>query len=550
MNRTVYSFDVFDTCLARLCGDPINLFDVLSKKVVNAMGGQDGDTMSDFFVTARLRANGKGLAEIYSEMGKVFPLPYSVEEMVQLELETESEMLVPIAETKDLLNKVRCKGGVVFISDMYLPASFIQKQLTKHGFFCKGDQLFVSNDVGASKRDGSLYRFIHDQERIPYRSWHHYGDNIQVDFRIPKKLGIHAHLIRRKDLPYERKWKGHPVFHFPFPSIMAGISRAVYGLSCAPEDLKSFVCDVSAPLMVSWVVFVLDDALKQGISDLFFCARDTHSFYNIARTLIRKEKKYKRLTAHYLFVSTNALDDGLLLDFFLQEGLASKEKNIGVVDIRGRGYFIDRINEKLKEGGFCAVRAYVIQICSCDDNRQMQMLANNKIGILHNVLYSSVRKNRVNAIENVGWLLENLLSVNYHQKTIGYYKVENRILPVFSNAYPEVSANDIRSLKRYQDNILSEYAKAFVICGLVRWNNSVFSQLVIPTFVEFANEPRKEYLGYLTRFRIYGKKNSYVHKAWIGLRTKGGHWFNGCLFYSFPRTIASFVNAAYKKIKK
>lgn len=33
----IYSFDIFDTCLARLCGEPHNLYDVLSKKVIKLM---------------------------------------------------------------------------------------------------------------------------------------------------------------------------------------------------------------------------------------------------------------------------------------------------------------------------------------------------------------------------------------------------------------------------------------------------------------------------------------------------------------------------------
>lgn len=51
----VYSFDVFDTCLARLCGEPRLLFDVLSLKVQKAMGEDCNEHLRELFSRHSMR---------------------------------------------------------------------------------------------------------------------------------------------------------------------------------------------------------------------------------------------------------------------------------------------------------------------------------------------------------------------------------------------------------------------------------------------------------------------------------------------------------------
>ena len=54
------SFDVFDTCLCRLCGDPRMLLDVLSWKVVDLMplAEDDKEHLREQFVSLRADAHG------------------------------------------------------------------------------------------------------------------------------------------------------------------------------------------------------------------------------------------------------------------------------------------------------------------------------------------------------------------------------------------------------------------------------------------------------------------------------------------------------------
>ena len=156
-----YSFDVFDTCLTRICGDPKNVFEILSIKVMEMAGLSPGnwEHSRKLFVAARMQFWGK-LEDIYRDIEKIFPLPCSIKKMASLEMETEREVLMPIQATAQLIESLRSKGQILFISDMYLPTSFIKEQLLRFGFFRENDLLFVSDDIGASKGNGSLYRRI------------------------------------------------------------------------------------------------------------------------------------------------------------------------------------------------------------------------------------------------------------------------------------------------------------------------------------------------------------------------------------------------------
>ena len=117
MATTYYSFDVFDTCLCRLCGGPRQVFDVLSLKVIAMMGYTlpEGETMRQLFVATRCEIGGDDLVGIYREMQKVFPLPCSAEEMSQMEMKCEASLLRPIEATRKLVESKRrmtsLKGG-------------------------------------------------------------------------------------------------------------------------------------------------------------------------------------------------------------------------------------------------------------------------------------------------------------------------------------------------------------------------------------------------------------------------------------------------------
>ena len=193
----ISSFDIFDTCLVRKCGTPENFFDVFSLRAFNH---EPEEWARQEFVAARKLAERNlgeknpyySLQDIWHDFDWSHPFLKSKKELCQLEQEVEREMLVPVLSMRDKVNERRKNGDkIIFISDMYLPSTFLIDILHNHGFYQDGDSLYVSCECGALKWNGGLFEYIRKQENLPSsRHWHHYGDNKIGDYKVPKKLGI------------------------------------------------------------------------------------------------------------------------------------------------------------------------------------------------------------------------------------------------------------------------------------------------------------------------------------------------------------------------
>lgn len=229
--KKLYSFDIFDTCLVRLCGDPDNVVEILSNRIVKLL---KDDSLFDFqgseehfrhlFVAIRKKYSGN-LDECYKKISSVLPIQVAPEEMAKMEMNLEREMLVPVKHTLDLVNRARTKGKVVYISDMYLPSDFLKKILEEYGFYKQGDEIYVSDELNAWKRDGTLYRYVKIKENVNYWHWHHFGDNRKSDVKVPRRLGIHSHYIHYDYLSFEKRWLRFPNFLNKSEKILAGLSE-------------------------------------------------------------------------------------------------------------------------------------------------------------------------------------------------------------------------------------------------------------------------------------------------------------------------------------
>ncbi len=311
-----YSFDVFDTCLSRLCGEPQNAFYLIALKL---LGGEADQSLIYEFVNARKRAEKKALCmlksptkqdvtldDIYSCFDtKIFKA--EINQLVKLELEIENKVLRPIYSAKNAISKIHGNDKrIIYISDTYLPALFIRYQLQKYGFWQEGDTLYVSSESGRTKNSGGLYDYIAEKERISLIKWRHYGNNLISDYRIPHQKGIRAALLKNDEYSrYELSWISSSVFEGkPLTSIlMAGIARSVR-ITSESLPTKDIVVDIIAPLFIPFVVWVLKDAQKRGINHLFFMARDGYIFFKIAQIV---GLKFPRISCSYLYGSRRAL---------------------------------------------------------------------------------------------------------------------------------------------------------------------------------------------------------------------------------------------------
>ncbi|WP_299582446.1 hypothetical protein [uncultured Sunxiuqinia sp.] len=308
-----HSFDVFDTCLIRTCGKPRIVFYLMALELY----GEDAPEVLIYdFVNARINAEKKALAalksssredvsiqEIYASLNAGILESFGLERLIQLELSLEEKVLRPIQSTRSAIDFLHNQGkSVCYISDMYLPANFIKKQLVEHGFWKEGDKLYVSNEVGLTKDSGALFELIAQKENVGFKEWFHCGDDKKNDHLVPKRKGISTKLLRQVQYTrYELEWiKSATLSDNPLQGVlMAGIARTIR-LCSENSAITDMVSDVIAPLFVPFVAGVLEDAHKRGINKIYFLARDAYIFLQIAKMF---SANYPDIQFSYLYGS-------------------------------------------------------------------------------------------------------------------------------------------------------------------------------------------------------------------------------------------------------
>jgi FMN phosphatase YigB (HAD superfamily) len=267
----IASFDVFDTVLTRIVGDPKAVFLLLGKKLFSQ---SLVDCMPEVFACARIKAEPRAfknigerytLHHIYTEIAIALQLTDEQQrKIMQLELDLESKFIRPIPIAKELIKAIRDRGDrVVFLSDMYLPAEFIQEQLVLHEIWQADDELYVSHEYGKSKATGELFRELLTQKGVLADCVFHWGNDLRVDVQGAKKIGVKAQHFEEGNLNrYEQILELH---------------------SSATEGLSS---GVVAPTLVGYVLWVLLKAKQMGLKRLYFVSRDGQILLEIARRLI------------------------------------------------------------------------------------------------------------------------------------------------------------------------------------------------------------------------------------------------------------------------
>lgn len=310
MKRDHVSFDVFDTCLIRRCGLPCKIWDLMADKLFD----EDDDRGRLSFVgnrslvekMANQRMPHPVLSDIYDELN-VAQWGFEKERVMNLEMEIEEQELFPNPEMLKIVKDYREKGFIIaFISDMYLPTKFIKKILVKFGFCNENENVFVSAECKAVKSDGKLFDYVLKKTETKAKQWIHYGDNERSDYRIPKSKGIKANLVNNTSFTDEEKrWIDEARFytHKHEIELWAGLCRLTR-LQNEQSFAATMAVDFIASVYVPYVIWVLRTAKAKGIKTLYFLARDSHIFLEIAQAL---KAESEGIECRYLKVSRRVL---------------------------------------------------------------------------------------------------------------------------------------------------------------------------------------------------------------------------------------------------
>ena len=291
----IYSFDIFDTCITRTFFRPTDLFYQLFKN------SNPNLTPEDIYDLVRLRIKAESEArslsqkeditiqDIYDRLDIAY---YDLEPQTvkQTELDLEFQSLRPIREIQIKIESLRQQGHkIIFISDMYLPTEHIQKILIHNQIAQSNDPIYVSGDIGLTKATGNLFRYILKQEKITVQQLYHTGDNHLSDVLVPQKLGIHALYFRgTRPNRYEQVFRPELSDQPDFTYKLIGLSRAIrlsHSNGNSTNSIARIAANVVAPLMLSYVAWVLQKANDLGIQRLYFVARDGQILLKIAKIL-------------------------------------------------------------------------------------------------------------------------------------------------------------------------------------------------------------------------------------------------------------------------
>jgi predicted HAD superfamily hydrolase len=308
----VHSFDIFDTCLIRKCGDARNVFDILAYEI---LGDDSPESVRMDFANIRIEAEANArnnqkqeditLTDIYEFCDFTGITKISCDLIKKTEIEIEENQLIPVLTIREKINYLRSMGNqIIYISDMYLSHEFILNQLIKCGFYNSNDKLYVSSEVGLTKHTSNLFFHVAKENNIEFKNWVHYGDNIHSDILIPRKLGIKSVLINHLFSEIENKWikKSYSSGYFE-SQILAGISKGIR-LTKKENVQIDFTVNLIAPLYTCFVYRILKTAQKDGIKKLFFLARDGYILYLIAKEF---QGLFPDIRLEYIYVSRKSL---------------------------------------------------------------------------------------------------------------------------------------------------------------------------------------------------------------------------------------------------
>jgi hypothetical protein len=312
----VFSFDLFDTLVARRCFDPLAIF-----RAVETKSGTANFARHRQAVEAQLwKAGDYDLNDIYAALGQSTGWPQGVLDLLRaLELVEEWDNLFPIAPMV-----ARVRPNDVIISDMYLPDGFLRR-LVDQTLGLPGRLLHVSSH---GKHRGEVWARL----KATHRVLRHHGDNAEADVRSPIKAGIEAEHVTLA------AWTAGEA-----ALLRAGLAPQAYAIREArlrynARDLDHANAarvqfELNLPLLVLASADVLTHARETGADALLLCARDGHLWARLMRVFAPRWRPMP--TVRYILASRALmLTGGAGYERYF--GQATGRRNL-VVDVSGTG---------------------------------------------------------------------------------------------------------------------------------------------------------------------------------------------------------------------
>ena len=301
MQKTVYSFDVFETSLIRVWAKPSDLFWELGEQLrqqklieISADTWQQMRIKAESAARVASKTGEVTVEQIYQQLaGFLGWSTTQAQQAMHKEIALELASLRPVPAIQKRIQALQqANERLIYMSDMYLSESTIRTFLKENNVWTPGSRLYVSSEVGMSKSNGKLFPHCLGQESVKPSQLHHIGDNFHSDVKMAKKQGVKVEPITQTQLNrYEGKIADTTHLPLKFRSLLAGASRLTRLQSQETSPDKQVIWDTTAsavaPMLFGFVHWCLVEAQKKGIQRLYFVARDGQILQKIAQVICR-----------------------------------------------------------------------------------------------------------------------------------------------------------------------------------------------------------------------------------------------------------------------
>lgn len=312
----VLSFDIFDTLLMRKTLVPEDVFTIIGSKAAERK--INIPDFKDVRMRAQLESglSNPDIYEIYDCLQETVHISDEQKrELLELEIETEEEVLIPRVEMVSVLRWAKEKGKkVILVSDMYIPESILRKILKRNDIE-DFDALYISCDYKRLKLEGLFEDAFSDENG---KSILHIGDSYINDGICAGMIGIdyclvcsaYESMIRTPWKECLNELKGindrsilglciSHVFNNPF---ILGESGGEFSF----KEERYFGYSVIGPVIVSFLIWMLDKVAHSGIDKILFASRDGYIVKKLYDYVVCNRKLEDTPSSLYFYTSRKA----------------------------------------------------------------------------------------------------------------------------------------------------------------------------------------------------------------------------------------------------
>jgi predicted HAD superfamily hydrolase/CDP-glycerol glycerophosphotransferase (TagB/SpsB family) len=306
---TLYSFDLFDTLIRRKTLSPISVFQ-RTKELLRNSNLKFSEIFIQNYVQIRRdterecrnymndTTNERGTSKIEISFDKIFDKIQEVfdlnDEQISFIKKTEVSIEFEILDIHPKINQLKklIKSGesVVIISDMYLPKKIIKNILVAADPILENIPLYLSSEIGHKKDTGDLYLRVYYDIFFQFERWVHFGDNYLSDGKEAKKLGIESQVHDIDCFTSFEKFISESEPNFDAHKVATLIQRYRWKMldkeNYKFNEEQYFAYAYGGSILVPYVLWVLDDAIKRGYKILYFVSRDGYFLKKIADVII------------------------------------------------------------------------------------------------------------------------------------------------------------------------------------------------------------------------------------------------------------------------